>query len=256
MANFKNKVALITGGTCGIGFATAKLFAQSNAKIFIVGRNSERGKQALERLSAITPDAYFWPADISQPEQVEQMIAKCIEVFGRLDIAINNAAASFPLVPIAEIPLAAIDESIATDLRGTWCCMKHEINAMLKTGGGAIVNVSSTNGIAASPDAGMYSATKHGVNGLTSAAAREYIARGMRINTVCPGAIDTPRRQRRLEGKSAAEIAEHDHELEKIIPAQRVGRADEIAAPIVWLCSDEASYVVGHHLVIDGGLTA
>ena len=184
------------------------------------------------------------------------MVAKCIAVFGHLDFAVNNAAASFPLVPTADIPIEAIDHSINTDLRGVWCCMKYEIEAMRKTGGGSIVNVSSVNGFSASPNAAMYSATKHGVNGLTAAAAKEYAAHGIRINTVCPGAIETPRRKRRLEGKTEAEIAEHYATMEAQIPLPRVGRADEVAGPILWLCSDDASYVTGHHLVVDGGLSA
>jgi NAD(P)-dependent dehydrogenase (short-subunit alcohol dehydrogenase family) len=127
---------------------------------------------------------------------------------------------------------------------------------MLKNGGGAIVNVSSVNGFASSPNAAIYSATKHGMNGLTTAAAREYIAKGIRINSVCPGAIETPRRQRRLAGFTPERIEAHYADLAGRIPAGRVGRAEEVAAGIVWLCSDASSYVVGHHLVIDGGLSA
>lgn len=256
MHNFLNKVVLITGGTEGIGLATAIRFAHANAKVFIVGRSTDKGAAALASLKAISADAHFHSADMSKPDEVAAMVATCIAVFGRLDFAVNNAAASFPLVPTADIPIDAVDHSINTDLRGVWCCMKYEIEAMLKTGGGCIVNVSSVNGFLASPNAAMYSATKHGVNGLTAAAAKEYAALGIRINSVCPGAIETPRRQRRLFGKTEAEIVEHYAATEAQIPLHRVGRADEVAAPILWLCSDDASYVVGHHLVVDGGLSA
>jgi NAD(P)-dependent dehydrogenase (short-subunit alcohol dehydrogenase family) len=256
MYDFSNRVALITGGTDGIGLATASRFAAAHACVFMVGRDPARGARAMEALKEYGDRVRYFSADISDVTEVERMVAACIATFGRLDFAVNNAAASFPLVPLADIPMEAIDASLATDLRGTWCCMKYEIEAMLKTGGGAIVNVSSTNGVAASANAAMYSATKHGVNGLTAAAAREYIACGIRINTVCPGAIETPRRQRRLAGKTTDEIRAHYAELENIIPAKRVARAEEVAAPIVWLCSDEASYVVGQHLIVDGGLTA
>lgn len=256
MYNFNGKVTLITGGTDGIGLAAAKSFVSAGAKVLVAGRSVERGNVALRELIALGGDAHFLPTDIADPEQVEHMVATCVERFGRLDFAVNNAAAEFPLVPTAEIPIASVDLSIAVDLRGTWLCMKHEIEAMLESGGGAIVNVSSVNGFASSAKAAMYSATKHGMNGLTTAAAREYISKGIRINSVCPGAIETPRRQRRLTGLSPDQISAHYAVLAEQIPAGRVGRADEVAAGILWLCSDASSYVVGHHLVIDGGLSA
>jgi NAD(P)-dependent dehydrogenase (short-subunit alcohol dehydrogenase family) len=259
MYNFRGKVALITGGTDGIGLAAAKRFAAAGAKVLVVGRSEERGQRALKALAPEDGQAgevRFLPVDVSEPAQVEKMVTTCIEAFGRLDFAVNNAAAEFPLVPTADIPLESVDRSIAVDLRGAWLCMKHEIDAMLKGGGGAIVNVSSVNGFASSPNAAIYSATKHGMNGLTTAAAREYISKGIRINSVCPGAIETPRRQRRLAGFAAEQVQAHYADLAERVPAGRVGRAEEVAAGILWLCSDESSYVVGHHLVIDGGLSA
>lgn len=256
MFDFGGKVALVTGGTDGIGLETAKAFVTAGAKVLVVGRNSERGRKALDRLKALGGDAFFLPTDIAVPEQVERMVASCIDRYGRLDFAVNNAAAEFPLVEMADIPLDAVDRSIAVDLRGAWLCMKYEIEAMQKQGGGAIVNVSSVNGFLSSPKAAIYSATKHGMNGLTTAAAKEYISQGIRINSVCPGAIETPRRERRLAGFTAEQIEAHYAELAAKVPAGRVGRAEEVAAGIVWLCSDAASYVVGHHLVIDGGLSA
>lgn len=254
--DFGGKVALITGGTDGIGLATARAFVAASASVLVVGRDVARGEKALEQLCAGGGDARFLPVDVSEPIQVERMVANCIHFFGRLDFAVNNAAAEFPLVPMADIPIDAIDRSIAVDLRGAWLCMKHEIDAMQKSGGGAIVNVSSVNGFSSSVNAAMYSATKHGMNGLTTAAAKEYMAQGIRINSVCPGAIETPRRQRRLTGFSAEQVADHYAKNAAAIPAGRVGRADEVAAGILWLCSDAASYVVGHHLVIDGGQSA
>ena len=204
--DFTGKVALITGGTDGIGLAAAKAFVDAGAKVLVVGRNAERGARAIEYLrrgsdgavGATCHDTRFLAIDVSDPAQVEIMVAKAVEFFGRLDFAVNNAAAEFPLIDMADIPIDAVDHSIAVDLRGTWLCMKHEIESMLNSGGGAIVNVSSVNGFSSSAKAAMYSATKHGMNGLTTAAAKEYIARGIRINSVCPGAIETPRRQRRL----------------------------------------------------------
>lgn len=259
MGDFKGKVALVTGGTEGIGLATAKAFVAAGAKVMIVGRDVARGQKAIAELDAVkgnAGDAHFSSVDVADPAQVAGMIAECIEKFDRLDCAVNNAAASFPLVHTAEIPLESVDRSIAVDLRGAWLCMKHEIDVMLKNGGGAIVNVSSVNGFASSANAAMYSATKHGMNGLTTAAAREYMSKGIRINSVCPGAIETPRRQRRLEGFTPEQVEAHYADLAERIPAGRVGRAEEVAAGILWLCSDASSYVVGHHLVIDGGLSA
>ena len=256
MYHFNGKVALITGGTDGIGLAVATSFVAAGAKVLVAGRSVERGQKALKELLAQGGDARYVSADISEPDQVAKMVSTCIDAFGRLDFAVNNAAADFPLVLAAEIPLESVDLSLAVDLRGTWLCMKHEIDVMLKGGGGAIVNVSSVNGFASSPGAAMYSAAKHGVNGLTTAAAREYISMGIRINSVCPGAIETPRRQRRLAGFTAEQVEAHYADLAGKIPAGRVARAEEVAAGILWLCSDASSYVVGHHLVIDGGLSA
>jgi NAD(P)-dependent dehydrogenase (short-subunit alcohol dehydrogenase family) len=254
--NFAGKVAVITGGTDGIGLAAAQAFVDAGASVVIAGRNSERGQRALDSIKGPSEKVRFISTDVSQPKDVTRMIDTCLTEFGRLDFAVNNAAAEFPLVPMADIPLESVDRSIDTDLRGTWLCMKAEIEAMLKTGGGAIVNVSSVNGMMASPKAAIYSATKHGVNGLTAAAAREYIGQGIRINTVCPGAIETPRRQRRLTGFTPEQVEAHYADLATRVPAGRVGTSEECAAGIVWLCSDESTYVVGHHLVIDGGLNA
>ncbi len=254
--DFSGKVALVTGGTDGIGLTTAIAFVAAGAKVLVVGRNAARGEKAIGQLRVNGGDARFLPVDVGDPLQVERMVANCIHFFGRLDFAVNNAAAEFPLIPMAEIPIESIDLSIAVDLRSTWLCMKQEIDAMQKTGGGAIVNLSSVNGFSSSVNAAMYSATKHGMNGLTTAAAKEYMSQGIRINSVCPGAIETPRRQRRLAGFSAEQVVEHHAKNAAAIPAGRVGRAEEIAAGILWLCSDAASYVVGHHLVIDGGLSA
>lgn len=254
--DFRGKVALATGGTDGIGLAAAAGFLKAGARVLIVGRDPVRGQRALDDLKSAGGEVAFLSVDVADETAVKGMVAHCVERFGRLDFAVNNAAAEFPLVPTAEIPVDAVDRSIAVDLKGCWLCMREEINVMLKQGGGAIVNVSSVNGYSASPMAGMYSATKHGMNGLSAAAAREYIGQGIRINTVCPGAIETPRRQRRLIGKSAEQVAAHYDDLKERVPAGRVGTAEEVAAGILWLCTPESAYVVGIDLVIDGGLSA
>ncbi len=256
MYNFQGKVALITGGTEGIGLATAKRFVDEGARVLIAARRAELAEAALAHIGGDKDAAAFFAADMGVPDQIDAMVRQCLTTFGRLDFAVNNAAAMAPLVPLADLAIEDAERSLDVDLRGTWLCMKHEIPAMLKTGGGAIVNVSSVNGMAASPKAAIYSATKHGVNGLTAAAAREYIGQGIRINTVCPGAIETPRRRQRLEGLNAEQVKAHYDDLAQRVPAGRAGEAAEVAAAIVWLCSNEASYVVGHHFVVDGGLNA
>ncbi len=254
--DFRGKVALVTGGTDGIGLAAAAGFLRAGAKVLIVGRDAARGARALEDLKALGGEAAFLSVDVADEASVKGMVKHCVDTLGRLDFAVNNAAAEFPLVPTADIPVEAVDRSIAVDLKGCWLCMREEIAVMQQQGGGAIVNVSSVNGFSASPMAGIYSATKHGMNGLSAAAAREYITQGIRINTVCPGAIETPRRQRRLIGKSPEQVAAHYEDLKVRVPAGRVGTAEEVAAGILWLCTPESSYVVGIDLVIDGGLSA
>ncbi len=253
---FEGKVALITGGTDGIGLAAARQFAASGAAVFMVGRNAERGARAMEALAGFAPRVHFHAADMARPDEVDAMVAACVATFGRLDFAVNNAAAEFPLVKLAEVPEESVTTSVAVDLVGVWHCMKHEILQMQRQGGGVIVNVSSVNGFDASPRASVYSATKHGMNGLGAAAAKEYAAENIRINTVCPGAIETPRRERRLAGFTPEQVQQHYEDIHARVPMGRVGRAEEVAEGILWLCSEAASYVAGIELVIDGGLSA
>ncbi|MBL8520321.1 MAG: SDR family NAD(P)-dependent oxidoreductase, partial [Betaproteobacteria bacterium] len=234
---FNGKVALVTGGTDGIGLAAAAQFAACGARVFITGRNAERGARAVEAVRHHGADVHFHAADMGQPAEVAAMVAACVARFGRIDFAVNNAAAEFPLVKLHEIPVEAVNTSVAVDLVGVWHCMKHEIEQMLKQGGGAIVNVSSVNGFWSSPKAAVYSATKHGMNGLGAAAAKEYAAEGIRINTVCPGAIETPRRERRLTGFTPEQVKQHYDDTHAKVPLGRVGRAEEVAEGILWLCS-------------------
>ena len=253
---FEGKVTLVTGGTDGIGLATARGFAASGASVFMVGRNADRGARAVDALAEYGGRVHFHAADMADPSAIATMVVACVSRFGGIDFAVNNAAAEFPLVKLHELPVEAVNTSVAVDLVGVWHCMKHEIVHMLGRGGGVIVNVSSVNGFDAYPRASVYSATKHGMNGLGAAAAKEYAAQGIRINTVCPGAIETPRRERRLTGFTPAQIKQHYDDVNAKVPLGRVGRAEEVAEGILWLCSDAASYVTGIELVIDGGLSA
>lgn len=254
---FTGKVMLITGGTEGIGLATAQRFARAGAHVVIAARDAGRGARVLAELHAAGGTAAFMACDIGQPDAAERLVAFTLATFGRLDIAVNNAAADIRIAPTAEVTEAEFDTSVAVNLKGLWLCMKHEIVAMQRRGGGgAIVNVASINGLSGTPTASIYSATKHAVIGLTRSAARETIAHGIRINAVCPGLTETPFQHRPHLGLSASEQQARRARFAEIIPLGRLARPDEIAAAIAWLCSAESSYVVGHALVIDGGLTA
>lgn len=255
-SEFNGKVVLITGGTEGIGLATAQLFARDGAHVVIAARDAERGTRVQAELRAAGGTALFVAADMADPDAIEHLIARTVAEFGRLDIAVNNAAADIRVAPTAEVAEAEFDASVAVNLKGLWLCMKHEIVAMQLTGGGAIVNVASINGLSGAPNASIYSATKHAVIGLTRSAARESIAQGIRINAVCPGGTDTAFQHRPHQALSPAEQQARHERLATVIPAGRLARPDEIATGIRWLCSAESSYVVGHALVIDGGLTA
>ena len=258
-SEFSGKSVLITGGTDGIGLATARLFAGEGASVVIAARDAQRGARVQAELSSLGGKVLFVRADVGQPGAAEQLVARTVAEFGRLDVAVNNAAADIRVAPTADITEAEFDTSVAVNLKGLWLCMKHEIAAMQHKAdgsGGAIVNVASINGLSGTPTASIYSATKHAVIGLTRSAARESIAQGIRINAVCPGATDTPFQHRPHLGLSASEReARHAH-LAQAIPLGRLARPEEIAAGIRWLCSAASSYVVGHALVIDGGLTA
>lgn len=258
---FTGKVVLITGGTEGIGLATAQRFVSNGASIVIAARDDERGERVLAELRGVGGTAAFMACDIGEPDAAERLVAFTLATFGRLDSAVNNAAADIRIAPTAEVSEAEFDTSVAVNLKGLWLCMKHEIVAMQRGGdggggGGAIVNVASINGLSGTPTASIYSATKHAVIGLTRSAARETIAQGIRINAVCPGATDTPFQHRPHLGLSAQEQQARQARLADVIPLGRLARPDEIATAIAWLCSAESSYVVGHALVIDGGLTA
>ena len=254
---FTGKVMLITGGTEGIGLATAQRFARAGAHVVIAARDAGRGARVLAELHAAGGTAAFMACDIGQLDAAERRVAFTLATFGRLDIAVNNAAADIRIAPTAEVTEAEFDSSVAVNLKGLWLCMKHEIVAMqCRGGGGAIVNVASINGLSGTPTASIYSATKHAVIGLSRSAARETIAHGIRINAVCPGLTETPFQHRPHLGLSAPEQQARRARFAEIIPLGRLARPDEIAAAIAWLCSAESSYVVGHALVIDGGLTA
>lgn len=256
MQDLFGQVALISGGTTGIGFASAKAFVARGAKVVVAARDSDRGVQAEQELIRLGGEAAFHSCDVTDPASLKELVAFVVDRFSRLDHAVNSAAHDSQPCAAHQVPCEEAGKTIAVDVLGVFHCMKYEIEAMLRHGGGTIVNISSVNGLSGAPTAALYSAAKHAVIGLTRSTAKEYIGRGIRINAVCPGATETPRRERRTAHLTAQERRDHQERLSQAIPIGRLARAEEIADAILWLSSPASSYVVGHSLVVDGGLLA
>lgn len=256
MYDLQSKIVLIVGGTAGIGLAAAKAFASEGAVIVLAGRNSDGGALAKEELKGSGNEATFIQCDVADPSSVDRLLNLTIEQFGKIDCAVNSAGYDFKPARAHELQSQSVSDQLATDFTGVFSCMRAEVAAMLPHGSGTIVNVASTTGLTGTPMAALYSAAKHAVIGLTRSTAKEYIADGIRINAVCPGVTDTPRRERRTAHLTGKEILSLREEVAREIPIGRAARADEIAQAILWLSSPSSSYVVGHSLVIDGGLTA
>lgn len=244
------KVALVTGGSSGIGKATAAAFAAEGATVVIASRNPAAGDAVASDIRHAGGEALWIQTDVTQAVQVEAMVRRVIETYGRLDYAFNNAGSGGRGSWIAELDEMDWDKTIDGFLKSAWLCMKYEITAMLKLGGGAIVNNSSVDGLRAFPWDPAYSAAKHGVIGLTKSTAMQYATKGIRINAVCPGWIRTPP----TEG-----ILAHDPRAEKGMilhqPIGRLGRPEEVAQAVVWLCSEKASLILGVAMPVDGGYT-
>jgi NAD(P)-dependent dehydrogenase (short-subunit alcohol dehydrogenase family) len=256
---FAGTVALITGGSSGIGRAAALGFAREGAMVVIASRGAERGEFVRRELEALGAEADFIPTDVSQSGQVEHLISRTIARFGRLDYAFNNAAAVDVGVfkPSADFSEEEFDRHIAINLKSVWLCMKHEIRQLLDQGaGGAIVNTSSVNGLGGVPQNALYAACKAGVLGLTKSAAQEYAKQGIRINALVPGGFDTPMLRGVFERVSPEDPLAAETGLTQVVPLGRVGRPEEAADAVLWLCSSAASYVTGHSLIVDGGMTA
>ncbi len=250
MGNMTGKVALITGGTAGIGHATALAFAKEGAQVAISGRREKEGSEVVAEIKALGGEAIFVKTDITKEADVKAMVEKTIEAFGRLDYAFNNAGVEQPATPIAKQTEELFDHVMNTNVKGVWLSQKYEIPALLKTGGGAIVNNSSVAGLIGMAGVGIYNASKHAVIGLTKATALEVAKKNIRVNSVAPAAIET----RMLTDFMAT--PEMMKMMESLHPIGRIGKPDEIAQAVIYLCSDKASFITGQTLAVDGGFTA
>ena len=248
--SFENKVALVTGAGSGLGLATAQAFAQSGASVALADANESAVQSAARELSAQGHKALAIHCDVADDAQVERMVELTVAAFGRLDAAYNNAGVQNTVAEAADATREDFDRVISINLRGVWSCMKFELRQMLRQGGGAIVNCSSIGGLVGGAKRGTYQASKHGVLGLTKSAALDYAARGIRINAVCPGIIHTS-----MLNKMMATQADALDAMLKDVPIGRLGRPEEIANAVLWLCSSSASFMVGHALAVDGGYT-
>lgn len=249
-----DRVAVVTGGSSGIGFATAHELVERGARVVIAGRDAARGERAARELGS---EALFVQADVSRAEDAARIIDTAVGRWGRLDWAVNAAAlAELRPAPTAEITEEEWDRTLAVALKGVWLCMRNEIAAMVASGGGSIVNVSSVNGLSGTPMAAAYCAAKHAIHGLTKTAAIEYAPRGVRLNVVCPGAHRTPMLDVALANASPGDPARAEKMYESHIPVGRIGDPRECARAIAWLLSDEASYVAGAVIAVDGAMSA
>jgi NAD(P)-dependent dehydrogenase (short-subunit alcohol dehydrogenase family) len=249
--DFAGKVAFITGAGAGMGAATARAFAEAGAAVAVVDLDRGTAERFAADLNTAGHRAVAVQCDVSDEAQVENAVARTVAAFGSLDMAFNNAGIMLPPVDAAQETAEAFDKIVAVNLRGVWASMKHELVQMRKQGSGAIVNCSSLGGLVGGSGRATYHATKHGVNGQAKSVALQYAPLGVRINAVCPGTIDTPMVGRMIAGD------ELDREASLAsIPMGRFGASEEIAAAVLWLCSDAASYVTGVALPVDGGFTA
>jgi NAD(P)-dependent dehydrogenase (short-subunit alcohol dehydrogenase family) len=250
LISFENQVALVTGAASGLGLATATAFAEAGASVALADWNEKEVQAAARELAAKGFHTLALRCDVSDDAEVEATVKHTIAAFGRLDAAYNNAGVQNVLAETADSPRDDYDRIMAINLRGVWSCMKFELQQMREQGNGAIVNCSSLGGLVGGARRGTYHAAKHGVIGFTKSAALEYATRGIRVNAVCPGMIHTPMADKMIAQGQGAEL---EAMLKSYVPMQRMGRPEEIADAVLWLCSSRASYITGQSISVDGG---
>jgi NAD(P)-dependent dehydrogenase (short-subunit alcohol dehydrogenase family) len=248
---FSGKVVLITGAASGIGRAIALAFGRAGACVVVADTSIEGGHATAAMIVESGGKALFVQSNVTRAAEVEALVEKTVNYYGRLDYAVNNAAVEEEDQPLAEADDEQFDRIMSVNVKGVWLCMKYQLRQMLKQGGGAIVNMASVSGLVGSPNRAIYGASKHAVLGLSKSAAAEYARQGIRVNALCPAAVRTPMLARMVERDPASE-----KKLKSAQPMGRFAEPAEIANAALWLCSDQASYVNGHELVIDGGFTA
>lgn len=246
--DFAGKVALVTGASGGIGRASALAFAAAGARVLVSDVQDEKGAETTMLIRNAGGEAAYHHCNVAKADDVRQMVVAALDHFGRLDFAHNNAGINNPASNQWDDDVWARD--LAVNLTGVMLCMREEIPAMLRGGGGAIVNTASVNGLVGNPSQPAYVASKHGVVGLTRTAALRYAKEGVRVNAVCPGVVETPMVE------AVAKVPQYREAMEKMTPMGRMAQPEEIASAVLWLCSDGASFVTGHPLVVDGGATA
>jgi NAD(P)-dependent dehydrogenase (short-subunit alcohol dehydrogenase family) len=251
-SNLPSKVALVTGGTSGIGRAAALAFARDGARVVVSGRRAQEGAAVVAEIQATGGEALFFRADITREEDIAALVARTLEHFGRLDYAFNNAGVLGTLGPTTEQTNENYTHVFDANVRGVFWSMKHQIPAMLRTGGGAIVNNASIGGSIGFPNFSLYVASKHAVIGLSKSAALEYAQQGLRVNTVSPAGIQTDM----LDIAFGKGVTDDKKAMAALHPIGRIGAPDEVAEAVVWLCSPRSSFVTGHDLLVDGGFTA
>ena len=247
--SFKGRTAIVFGGTAGIGRATALRFADAGANVVIAGLGASDGLAAEAQARAAGVQAMFIEADVSREQDVQHAMSRAIDRFGRIDAAVNNAGIEGRFGPVQDATVEDFDRIIGVNLKGVWLGMKHQIPHMLAHGGGAIVNTASSAGVTGIPNVALYTASKHGVVGLTKASALELAGSKIRVNAVAPGPVNTGLLHRMIGGHIDPSV------IAASVPMKRISEPEETARAIVWLCSDEASFITGHTLVVDGGLT-
>jgi NAD(P)-dependent dehydrogenase (short-subunit alcohol dehydrogenase family) len=250
--NFSGKVALVTGAASGIGRACAQAFAKEGARVVVADVEVDRGEETVSLIQAADGEGLFCKCDVSQPAEVEALFKTLLHAYGRLDYACNNAGIGGATALTADYPEETWNRVLAINLTGAWLCMKYEIPQMLKQGGGAIVNMASILGTVGFAAASAYVTAKHGLIGLTKTAAIEYATQGIRVNAVCPGFIYTPM----LEQAGMAEGTDLYTTIANLHPIKRLGKPEEVAQVVTWLCSEAASFITGDAVLVDGGYVA